>query len=163
MTHAQLVEKAVRWLRAYRCGVVLSEQACASGEMPDAIGWKQACHSVLVECKISRSDFLADRQKPFRLKPELPSGWGLLQYHRGRVEMLHPSAKNLRTAVGLRYEMNLLLASLRRVEVRIEPQSITDFLKWKNRMAEYNRGTLPEGLTAPEDETNVFLEPEVPC
>jgi len=31
--------------------------------------------------------------------------------------------------------MNLLLASLRRVEVRIEPQSIPDFLKWKNRMA----------------------------
>jgi len=183
MTHAQLVEKAVRWLRAYRCGVVLSEQACASGEMPDAIGWKQACHSVLVECKVNRSDFLADRQKPFRLKPEkgvgserfyltprelirleeLPSGWGLLQYHRGRVEMLHPSAKNLRSAVGFRYEMNLLLASLRRVEVRIEPESITHFLKWKNRMAEYNRGTLPEGLTAPEDETNVFLEPEVPC
>ena len=57
--------------------------------------------------------------------------------------------------------MNLLLASLRRVEVRIEPQSITDFLKWKNRMAEYNRGTLPEGLTASEDEANVFLEPEI--
>jgi hypothetical protein len=94
---------------------------------------------------------------------ELPAGWGLLEYRRGRVEMLHPSANNLRTGVGFRYEMNLLLASLRRVEVRIEPQSITDFLKWKNRMAEYNRGTLPEGLTAAEDETNVFLEPEIPC
>ena len=70
MTHAQLVEKAVRWLRNYRCGVVLSEQACVSGEMPDAIGWKRACHSVLVECKVTRSDFLADRAKPFRLKPE---------------------------------------------------------------------------------------------
>jgi hypothetical protein len=49
------------------------------------------------------------------------------------------------------------------VEVRIEPQSITDFLKWKNRMAEYNRGSLPEGLDPAEDETNVFLEPEIPC
>ena len=39
-------------------------------------------------------------------------------------------------------EMNLLLASLRRVEVRIEPQTITDFLKWKNRMAEYNGGQI---------------------
>jgi hypothetical protein len=68
----------------------------------------------------------------------------------------------LRTAAGLRYEMNLLLASLRRVEVRIEPQSITDFLKWKNRMAEYNRGNLPEGLTSSEEELNVFLEPELP-
>ena len=71
--------------------------------------------------------------------------------------MLRESEKNLRTAIGFRYEMNLLLASLRRVEVRIEPQNITDFLKWKNRMAEYNRGTLPEGLTAAEDEQNVFL------
>lgn len=183
MTHAQMVEKAVRWLRSYRCGVVLSEQACVSGEMPDAIGWKQACHSVLVECKVNRSDFLADREKPFRVKPEkgvgseryyltppglvqideVPSGWGLLEHRRGRIEMVQASAKNLRTAVGFRYEMNLLLASLRRVEVRIEPQSITDFLKWKNRMAEYNRGTLPEGLAPAEDETNVFLEPEIPC
>lgn len=183
MTHAHLVDKAVRWLRTYRCGVVLSEQACASGEMPDAIGWKQASHSVLVECKISRADFLADRDKPFRQKPErgvgserfyltppdlikleeLPAGWGLLEQRRGRIEMLQMSSKNLRTAVGFRYEMNLLLSSLRRVEVRIEPQSITDFLKWKNRMAEYNRGTLPEGLTPAEDETNGFLEPEVPC
>ena len=183
MTHTQLVEKAVRWLRAYRCGVVLSEQACVSGEMPDSIGWKQACHSVLVECKITRADFLADRAKPFRRKPEkgvgserfyltqptlikpeeLPAGWGLLECHRGRVEIVRPSAKNLRTATGFRYEMNLLLASLSRVEVRIEPQSITDFLKWKNRMAEYNRGALPEGLTAVDEEMNVFLEPEVSC
>jgi hypothetical protein len=181
MTHAQLVDRAVRWLRSYRCGVVLSEQACVSGEMPDALGWKQACHSVLVECKVTRADFLADRAKPFRTKPdkgvgserfyltpasllkreELPAGWGLLELHRGRIEMLQASAKNLRTATGFRYEMNLLLASLRRVEVRIEPQSITDFLKWKNRMAEYNRGSLPEGLTSSEEEANVFLEPEV--
>jgi hypothetical protein len=177
MTHAQLVERAVRWLRSYRCGVVLSEQACISGEMPDAIGWKRANHSVLVECKVTRADFLADRGKPFRQKPEkgvgcerfyltpptlvkpeeLPSGWGLLELRHGRIEVIQNSAKNLRSAAGLRYEMNLLLASLRRVEVRIEPQSITDFLKWKNRMAEYNRGALPEGLTATEEEVNEFL------
>ena len=183
MTHSQLVEKAVRWLRSYRCGVVLSEQACVSGEMPDAIGWKRACHSVLVECKVTRADFLADRAKPFRLKPEqgvgmerfyltppgllrpdeVPAGWGLLELRGRGVEMLHPAAKNLRTAVGFRHEMNLLLASLYRVEVRIEPQSITDFLKWKNRMAEYNRGELPEGLMPAEEESNVFLEPEAPC
>lgn len=180
MTHAQLVDRAVRWLRSYRCGVILSEQACVSGEMPDAIGWKQACHSVLVECKVTRADFVADRAKPFRQRPEkgvgserfyftpaalikkdeLPPGWGLLELRRNRIEVIQPSAKNLRTATGFRYEMNLLLASLRRVEVRIEPQSITDFLKWKNRMAGYNRGTLPEGLIAEEEEPNVFLEPE---
>ena len=101
---------------------------------------------------------------PGLLRPEeVPVGWGMLEWRGRGVEMLHPAAKNLRTAVGFRYEMNLLLASLYRVEVRIEPQSITDFLKWKNRMAEYNRGELPEGLMPAEEESNVFLEPEAPC
>ena len=178
MTHQQLVQKAVAWLRSYRCSVVLSEQACVSGEMPDAIGWKRACHSVLVECKVSRGDFLADREKPFRQKPEsgvgcerfhlapegliredeLPTGWGLLEFRSRRIEVVRRSARNLRTSIGFGYEMNLLLASLRRVELRIEPQSITEFLKWKNRMAEYNRGSLPEGIVPPEDEANFFLE-----
>jgi hypothetical protein len=168
---------AVRWLRRYRCGVVLSEQACVSGEMPDAIGWKKACHSVLVESKISRADFLADRDKPFRQKPEtgvgceryylaprnligrqeLPAGWGLLEVAGRQIDRVKASAKNLRSIHGFQYEMNLLLASLRRVEIRIEPESITDFLKWKNRMAEYNRGTLPQGLVGAAEEANGFL------
>ncbi len=177
MTHAKLVSMAVRWLRSYRCGVVLSEQACVSGEMPDAIGWKKACHSVLVECKVSRADFLADRDKPFRQKPETgvgceryylaprgligveepPAGWGLLEVCGREIERVKASAKKLRSEIGFQNEMNLLLASLRRVEIRIEPESITDFLKWKNRMAEYNRGRLPEGLVAAEEEANGFL------
>ena len=177
MTHEKLVKSAVAWLRRYGCGVVLSEQSCASGETPDAIGWKRACHSVVVECKISRADFLADREKPFRLKPEkgmgcerfylapagmisaneLPAGWGLLELRGREVLEVVAASKKMRTAVGFRYEMNLLLASLRRVEVRIEPQSITEFLKWKNRMAEYNRGSLPEGILSSQDEPNGFL------
>ena len=148
--------------------------------MPDAIGWKKACHSVLVECKASRADFLADREKPFRRQPEagvgcerfylapkglirveeIPAGWGLLEVSGREIERIKPSAKNLRSEAGFHNEMNLLLASLRRVEVRIEPQSITDFLKWKNRMVEYNQGSLPEGIVSPEQEFNVFLEPE---
>jgi len=55
------------------------------------------------------------------------------------------------------WEMNLLLASLRRVEVRIEPQTIPDFLKWKNRLMEYNGGRLPEGIVSPDLEPNVHL------
>jgi hypothetical protein len=177
LTHAKLVSMAVHWLRRYRCGVVLSEQACISGEMPDAIGWKKACHSVLVESKVSRADFLVDRVKPCRQKPEngvgceryylvprglirseeLPAGWGLLEANGREIERIKHSAKNLRSAIGFQNEMNLLLVSLRRVEIRIEPESITDFLKWKNRMAEYNRGSLPEGLAAEQDEANEFL------
>src|SRR5215472_2667088 len=99
MTHAQLVRLAEQWLRRYRCAIVLSEQSCASGETPDVIGWKGKCRSVLIECKVSRADFFADREKPFRadaalgmgcerfyLTPagliksdELPEKWGLLE------------------------------------------------------------------------------------
>ena len=176
--HAQLVARAVAWLRKYGCGIVLSEQYCASGEVPDVIGWKAFCQSVLVECKISRSDFLADAHKPFRMKPEeglgckrfymapagiiapeeLPKHWGLLECKGREVIMrVKPGRPDLRTNTGLMNEMNLLLASLRRVEVRIEPRTITDFLKWKNRMADYNGGRLPEGITPAEREANAYL------
>jgi hypothetical protein len=178
MVHEKLVARAVHWLRSYGCGVVLSEQSSRNGETPDAIGWKRACHSVLVECKTSRADFLADRDKPFRRNPEtgmgceryylaargllepveLPAGWGLLEVEGNGVHVVTPAAKKMRSAHGFRWEMNLLLVSLRRVEVRIEPQSITDFLKWKNRLLEYNGGSLPEGLRSAQQEPNCFLE-----
>jgi hypothetical protein len=67
------------------------------------------------------------------------------------------SKKSLRSELGLMKEMNLLLASLRRVEVRIEPQTITEFLKWKNRLADYNGGVLPGGVTPVNQESNPHL------
>ena len=92
------------------------------------------------------------------LKPEeLLAGWGLLEVHGREVAQVVASPGKLRSARGFRYEMNLLLASLRRVEVRIEPQSITNFLKWKNRMAEYNGGSLPRGVVPASKESNDFL------
>ena len=177
MTHVRLVAMAEAWLRRARCGIVLSEQGCSSGEMPDAIGWKGKSHSVVIECKISRADFLADAAKPWRKQPEIalgceryyaapkamlrpdemPAGWGLLEAAGRELRVLKKSSRKLREPQGLMNEMNLLLASLRRVEVRIEPQRIGDFLKWKNRMAAYNGGTLPEGIVAPEREENSHL------
>jgi hypothetical protein len=178
VTHAQLVKLGERWLRSYRCRIVLSEQTVDSGEVPDIIGWRGNCHSVIVECKVSRSDFLADQKKFVRERPEagmgcerfylaprgllkktdLPSGWGLLECHRREVQVsIKPAIRNFRQEAGFLAEMKLLLASLRRVEVRIEPQTITEFLKWKNRMAEYNGGQLPQGLPSAEEEAlNVF-------
>jgi hypothetical protein len=179
MTHAQLVRMGEHWLRTrYRCGIVLSEQSCASGETPDVIGWKGKNRSVLLECKISRADFLCDREKPYRKDPtqgmgcerfylvpaglitpqDLPKGWGLLECKAREVRLVVKPARNSqRCEAGLMWEMNLLLASLRRVEVRIEPQTITEFLKWKNRLMEYNGGRLPEGVVSPEAEPNVHL------
>jgi hypothetical protein len=177
MTHARLVAMAEAWLRRSRCGIVLSEQGCSSGEMPDAIGWKGRNHSIVIECKSSRADFLADASKPWRrdaaialgceryyaapkalLKAgEMPAGWGLLEVQGRDLKVVKKSSRKLRQSEGLMNEMNLLLASLRRVEVRIEPQRIGDFLKWKNRMAVYNGGALPEGIVAPEQEENPHL------
>lgn len=173
MNHAQLIRAAEQWLRSQRCRIVLSEQTAESGEVPDVIGWKADCRSVVIECKISRADFFADQNKLVRRKPhlgmgckryyltpkgllkttELPQTWGLLEYAQREVMLIaRASRDSQRSESGLLAEMELLLASLRRVEVRIEPQTITDFLKWKNRLAEYNGGRLPQGLISPEQE-----------
>ena len=91
-------------------------------------------------------------------REELPKHWGLLECKGREVELVvKPGKVDLRSPIGMMKEMNLLLASLRRVEVRIEPQTITEFLKWKNRMADYNGGRLPEGIAAQEDERNTYL------
>lgn len=109
LTHRQLCDLAVNWLQrpASRsgpgCQVAFSESRGAwSGETPDAIGFRAAVYrecSVLVEVKVSRADFLADRKKPHRIDPglgmgvyryfmapagminvdELPSRWGLIE------------------------------------------------------------------------------------
>jgi len=173
MTHRQLIRLAERWLRQHGCWIVLSEQKADPGEIPDAIGWSADCHSIVIECKVSKGDFLADQQKRARLKPEnamgserlyltpaglltpemIPAGWGLLAAHRSGVEVVvRPRGRARRQEAGLLSEMALLVASLRRVEVRIEPQTITEFLKWKNRMAAYNGGRLPKGLIPLEQE-----------
>src|SRR5262245_53888036 len=126
MTHASLVRLAEHWLRTrYRCGIVLSEQSCASGETPDVIAWKGACRSVVVECKISRADFFADREKPFRKDPELAMGcerfylvprglistselppkWGLLECNRRELRLaVKPCRQSQRSQAGLMWE-----------------------------------------------------------
>ena len=92
-------------------------------------------------------------------RDNLPKHWGLLELRAREVRLVaKPGRIDLRSPVALMKEMNLLLASLRRVELRIEPQSITDFLKWKNRMADYNGGALPEGIAPLEQENNSHLE-----
>jgi hypothetical protein len=165
---------AEAWLRKQRCRIVLSEQTADSREIPDVIGWRSDCHSIVIECKVSRSDFFSDQHKRARKRPaqamgrerlyltpaglirpeDLPEGWGLLEAsNKDAVEvLLRPTSNRRITQKGLMAEMGLLLASLRRVEVRIEPQTITEFLKWKHRMAAYNGGQLPKGLVPLEQE-----------
>lgn len=110
-THEHLVNRAVKWLKDFGCGVVFDDRLQArteSGEKPDALGFKSLV-SILIECKASRADFLADKNKKFRENPELgmgdwrfyltppglitadelPEGWGLLYCHPNKIEEVH--------------------------------------------------------------------------
>lgn len=117
MSHSDLCAIAVKWLQRANsaggpgCHVAVSEcRSGWSGEIPDAIGFRAAGFddgSTVIECKTSRSDFLADRKKAHRssggmgnwryfLAPEglispdeLPEGWGLLTINpRGHVKAI---------------------------------------------------------------------------
>lgn len=64
VSHEDLRKAAVRWLTNNRhCSVILSELTSAAWEVPDAVGWKAGV-SCLIECKVSRADFLVNKQKP---------------------------------------------------------------------------------------------------
>ena len=98
MTHKNLIKIGKRWLKLQeKCNVIISEKSNGT-EIPDILGFKTARHSVIIECKTSRSDFRADAKKWFRQenlgmgqtryflaplgiipKEELPPGWGLLE------------------------------------------------------------------------------------
>lgn len=109
MTHSDLIDVAVRWLRRrpHNCSVVFAElqvQSCI--ERPDAIGFGYGGGSILVECKVSRADFLKDRNKPHRAfgmggrrwflttpgvvhdRCEVPFGWGVAEV-RGERRRVH--------------------------------------------------------------------------
>lgn len=78
VSHELLRKCAVRWLTGTkRCSVVLSELRSLGSETPDAIGWKGG-FSYLIECKVSRSDFLADIHKPHH---RTASGMGCHRYY----------------------------------------------------------------------------------
>lgn len=90
LTHKSLCALAVDWLKrpgsrnGPGCQVAISEtQNHVSKEIPDAIGWRAMAHSgpgsTIVEVKISRADFLADRNKPHRFNPEI--GMGAYRYY----------------------------------------------------------------------------------
>lgn len=157
MTHDELVLRADRWLKnAVGCGVVFNDRfqaATHNGEQPDAIGWRDGL-SFLVECKASRSDFLADRKKPFRVDPaigmgdwrffmcppgliradELPEGWGLLYAHSRKVEKVHGIPTNVDYwskrpfTPDKRIETQMMYSALRRLGLRGHLPSIYEKL-----------------------------------
>lgn len=145
--HAVLVARARRWLTFVKgCCPVLTEFSSGAREIPDAIGWN-AGNSVLVECKTSRGDFLADQKKLWRgntnlglgreryyMTPpdllrfnDIPAGWGLLEYNGAKVRRVHECTVRHLPDGSYHQELRLLCSALRRVHVRIAPMSFKDF------------------------------------
>lgn len=108
ITHDSLCLQAEKFLSKNGFGVVFHDKFKAytsTGEQPDCLGFRSGL-SCLIECKTSRSDFLVDRRKKFRVDPllgmgdwrffltptgliqveELPSGWGLLETDGKRIK-----------------------------------------------------------------------------
>jgi hypothetical protein len=148
MTHAELVEKAERWLlKTKGCGFALTELASINYETPDSIGFRSGI-SILVEAKASRADFHADKKKIFRRQPwmgvgafrfflcpaglitpeDLPEKWGLLWVNeKGRVRQKIGPKGNIWSAHGndfffaernIHGEWNMMVSALRRVQLR---------------------------------------------
>jgi hypothetical protein len=66
---------AYRWvMRSGGAAVAFRELVTIAMETADVLAIGGTVTSILIECKISRSDFLADRNKPFRANPSMGMG-----------------------------------------------------------------------------------------
>lgn len=174
MTHSEMCKLAVMWLKrpysrgGHGCKVAIDEcQTGWSGEIPDAIGYCSTGQplrdgTVLVECKVSRADFLADRLKQHRqaggvgnwryfMAPEglikldeLPQKWGLVEVNaRGHLKVrrgVYIDSNYVlqdERLVSMRHESDVLREQfliVRMFDRIADPEKIIDMDKERNRL-----------------------------
>ena len=141
--HDELCILSSKWLKSIGCAISIDDRfKPPTPELPDAIGWRSGV-SILIEVKTSRSDFLADKKKHFRVDPDagmgdwrfflcpegiireddLPDGWGLLYFNGKKVKKIKgfpPNTKWFSSPFkGNKQEENIMLVSaLKRFESR---------------------------------------------
>lgn len=134
ITHKEAVKRMSLWLRnSHGCSVVFAELVASIEEHPDVIGWKHGL-STLVECKVSRADFLADKNKRFRkiedmgmgdiryfaappgvlLAEDMPDGWGLLEIRDRQVRKIKDAEVK---PANKAHEVIMLASAIRRLEI----------------------------------------------
>lgn len=153
LTHSELVQRGCSWLRSERRrSIVLAEfRTTATNEKPDCIGWNSDGWSIVIECKVSRGDFLRDKRKDVRtrdlhmhdgmgqerwylsppgiiLLKDLPADWGLLYATPKGIVVERHAVKNILHVERQRHELTLLLAFMRRLLGIAKLQK-----KWKPR------------------------------
>lgn len=153
-THNELVLRACQWLRSQGCKVVMAEPGMLYHQSPDALGFETAKISHQVECKVSRSDFLADGDKQHKkftdehqlgqfrwymtprglLKPEeLPEGWGLLEVTDCKVFVVRKAARKKHDS---NTEMTMMFTALAKAqeekfhEAYVSPEAFTATKVW---------------------------------
>jgi Holliday junction resolvase len=124
MTHKKLVEIAYRWmLKNAGVGIAFKELKSLDREIPDVIGF-DSWQSVLIECKVSRSDFVKDKKKKHReqgmgtwrfyccpagliKKEELPEKWGLIYVNeKGKARIEYDCRKKQVLVPASHYKAN---------------------------------------------------------
>lgn len=140
MSHAELVERAAKYLKNEGYSTVITSKSIMDAEEPDAIGFKAGGVSMLIECKRTRKDFLKDREKPWRKNPEmgmgyyrayltpaflvvpseLPTGWGLIEVS-GRVARLAVECSCSFWPRNVKAELVKVLAHVRKLEGKVRP------------------------------------------
>ena len=155
----------VRWL-SRQCSTVLYEFATACDENPDVIGWAGQADSLLIECKLTRSDFLRDADKPVRRNPrtgmgrrryylcpadviqikDLPPKWGLLWVSGNQIAVKREARGHPER--NLIAEVRFLSTMLRRAQIRIGERPLSEWLRGENRF-EASRGIPPNHSRKP--------------
>ena len=139
---------------------MLYEFATAADENPDVIGWAVGAGSVVIECKLSRPDFLRDAAKAVRRNPragmgqrryylcppdlinvkDLPPKWGLLWSIKGQILVKREARGHPER--NLAAEVAFLSSMLRRAQIRIGTRPLSEWLRGENRL-EAKRGISP--------------------
>lgn len=171
--HAKLVTVGRAWLER-RCAVVISEMA-SQREEADGIGWSSR-GSILIECKASRADFLADAHKLFRVRPELgmgsvryflaprglltpeelPALWGLLEYTEGRPFPRKVKAATVFPEFNHGAEIKLLISALRRIGMYVPVGGGMAVWAYQHQ----TKKTAMLGINIPEDEEDAEDAPQ---
>jgi len=151
ISHRELVDRAFLYLHTIGCSIRFRERITSISENPDAMGFGGKYFSILIECKSSRADYIADKKKWFRRRPEdgmgykryfmapvgilkpaeIPKGWGLLEVYEKTPRM------NRRVCIAVdseafhernrEAEIKYLVSAIRRIDISmavfIEPES----------------------------------------
>ena len=93
MKHSDLVGISCKIARKLGFPLVIPEAKSTVDEIPDVIAFRGGGDSLVIECKVSRSDFLADKEKPFRKEPCL--GMGMYRVYVATENVLKPGELSL--------------------------------------------------------------------